>query len=529
MPNRRSLHVAVCLAVLISGISSARADVRLPAVFSDNMVLQRGEPVPVWGWADADEKITVRFGGQKKTTKADGKGRWHLALDPLEVKKKPRTLTVAGGNTLKFRNVLVGEVWICSGQSNMEWPVSSSNDSAQEIASADYPRIRLLTVKRATADQPKQDFKGEWVECSPETVGSFSAVGYFFGRKLHKELGVPVGLIDSTWGGTPAEAWTSREALEKRETLDPLLKRWRSRIESYDAEQAKAAYKKKLDAWKQAAAKARSENAKPPRKPRRPSDPADNSDRPTTLYNAMIAPLVPYAIRGVIWYQGESNASRAYQYRTIFPTMIRSWRRAWNEDELPFYFVQLANYMERKDQPSDSAWAELREAQLMTLRELPHTGMAVTIDIGEASDIHPRNKQDVGKRLARWALAKQYGKDIAHSGPIFKRAEFKDGKAVLHFEHLAGGLVAKGDALADESQRKLKGFAIAGPDKQFKWAEAKIEGDTVIVSHPKIDDPKAVRYNWADNPAGNLYTKAGLPASPFRTDDWAGVTNGKNK
>ena len=514
--------------VLVCAAALGRAAVRLPAVFSDNMVLQRGEPAPVWGWADAGEKITVRFAGQEKTTEADDEGRWRLALDPLDASREPRTLTVAGEEATKLENVLVGEVWVCSGQSNMEWPVSASNNASEEIASADYPRIRLITVKKTVADQPRQDFEGEWVECSPQTVGSFSAVGYFFGRKLHKELNVPIGLIDSTWGGTPAEAWTRRQALENQDALDPLLERWRRSIEEYDAERATARYEEELERWKQAAAKAEAEGTKPPGKPRRQNDPADSPHRPAVLYNGMIAPLVPYAIRGVIWYQGESNASRAYQYRTIFPTMIRSWRRAWGQGELPFYFVQLANFMERKEEPGDSAWAELREAQLMTLRELPNTGMAVITDIGEAHDIHPRNKQDVGKRLARWTLAKDYGKDVVHSGPLFQRAEFKDGEVVLRFDHVGGGLVAKGDALTDEEQRELRGFAIAGADKQFQWADAKIEGDTVIVSHPDIENPKAVRYNWADNPAGNLYNEAGLPASPFRTDDWEGVTEGRN-
>jgi sialate O-acetylesterase len=425
----------------------------------------------------------------------------------------PLEMTVAGKNTLKLTNILVGEVWVCSGQSNMEWSLNRINNGDKEIAEAKYPKIRLFMVAKATAAAPQADCKGQWVECSPQTVPPFSAVGYLFGRQLHQDLGVPVGLIGSNWGGTPAESWTSREMLEADPDLKVIYDRWKQNAENYSKalEAWEKSKEKSLADWKAAADKAKAEGKQAPRQPAPPNDPAKSPHCPTSLYNGMIAPLIPLGIRGAIWYQGESNAGRPVEYRKLFPAMITDWRKHWGEGDFTFLFVQLANFMARKNEPTASNWAALREAQTMTLA-LPKTGMAVIIDIGEANNIHPKNKQDVGKRLALAAEAGTYGKDVVYSGPMYESMKVEGDKVHLKFKHIGGGLVAKGD--------KLTGFAVAGEDKKFVWADAKIEGDTVVVSAKDMVKPLAVRYAWADNPECNLYNKADLPAVPFRTDDW---------
>jgi len=443
---------------------------------------------------------------------ADKDGKWSFKINPPTA-GGPYEMTLTGKNTINIKNILVGEVWVCSGQSNMQMTVQSSANSAQEIADAGYPKIRLFYVTRKVAETPQSDCEGSWVECSPETVPGFSAVAYFFGRELHKQLNVPVGLIHTSWGGTPAEAWTRREALEANPDCAPILKRYDDAVAKYP--EALKEYEQKLAEWKQAAEKAKVDGKRPPRRPRPPFGPG-SSHSPAGLYNAMIAPLIPYGIQGAIWYQGESNASRAYQYRTLFPDMIKNWRNDWGRGKFPFLFVQLANFKQTKPEPDESAWAELREAQSMTL-ELPKTGMAVIIDIGDADNIHPKNKQDVGKRLALWALADTYDLKLVYSGPIYKSMKVDGGSIILSFDHVGGGLVAKDD-------EQLKGFSIAGADKKFVWADAKIDGNTVVVSSDKVSEPAAVRYAWADNPVCNFYNKEDLPASPFRTDKWPGVT-----
>ena len=520
MRYRYFVRISICLVVMGWAIAVAAA-VRLPAVIGDNMVLQRGQPVPIWGWAEKGEEVTVRIAGQTLSIKAGDNGRWRVVLDELEL-GQPLEMTVQGstGGAITLKNILVGDVWLCSGQSNMEWRVSGSNNATEEIAASDHPQIRLLSVPPKGTQEPQQDFKSQWVQCNPKTVGSFSAVAYFFGRKLRQNLNVPIGLIHCSWGASSCEAWIKRPVLEADPRYKPMLRSWDERMRNSDpreaekAEQQYAAWQKRIDTAKAAGKTA----------PKRPDNFGnmiklmfDVRRRPANCYNGMLLPLVPYAIRGVIWYQGETNAGRAYQYRQLFPLMIRQWRDDWCQGDFPFYFVQLSNFMAVKGQPSDSAWAELREAQAMTLR-VPNTGMAVTIDIGAAKDIHPKNKQDVGGRLARWALAKTYGKDIVYSGPLYKSMEKKGGRIVIHFDHPGTGLVAK-----DGGQ--LKGFAIAGADQKFVWAEARIVGDTVVVSNPDVPDPVAVRYAWADNPVCNLYNREGLPASPFRTDTWKGVTS----
>jgi len=641
---------------------SANAAVRLPSIISDNMVLQQGLKVRIWGSANAGEHVAVTFDKKTSNATADVQGRWQVLLGPLKA-GGPFELTVKGDNVLTVKNVLVGEVWLCSGQSNMEWPLVNTTDGAETVAHANNSEIRLFTVEKHTAASPLADVEGRWVVTTPEEAAHFSAVGYFFGRELYQHLKVPIGLIYSSWGGTPAEAWTSNEALRSSAELKPILDRYESSLNALP--QTKAAYAQALAQWEEKNLYLDAENkgealgyADPstptagwkqmelpqqietagllidgaiwfrkvvelpaswsgkdlvlnlppiddydvtyfngakigstgretpnsymvPRKyivpgslvhagpnviavrvfdsageggfsrggsfsvglagavepislrgtwdykvelalePKHPdwgtrpeAVGATNQNNPSVLYNAMIAPLVPFSIRGVIWYQGESNAGRAYQYRTLFPIMIQNWRSAWGR-EFPFYFVQLANWRARKAQPDESDWAELREAQAMTLRE-PQTGMAVTIDIGDENELHPRNKLDVGRRLAAWALAGTYGQKIIPSGPLLNRYTIEGDKIRIYFKYNTGLKTSDGGP--------VKGFAMAGEDHRFVWADARIDGDTVIVSSPTISKPVAVRYGWADNPIVNLYNAAGFPASPFRTDDWPGIT-----
>lgn len=481
--------ILTSLSLLLNlALSSARADVRLPAIFSDHAVLQRDMPVSVWGWADAGEEVTVEIAGQTKNATADQDGNWRVTLDPLPT-GEPLKMVVEGNNRLQRNDLLVGEVWLCSGQSNMEWPVSLTSNADLEIPAARHPRIRLVRVKGPGSQTPVKDFDGAWQVCSPETVAGFSAVGYFFGRELQRQLDVPVGLIDNSWGGSACEAWIRRDRLEGNPLYEALLARWKA---------MEAELEKKTDPKERA--------------------PLTGNQRPANLYHARLKPILGYTIRGAIWYQGESNAGRAYQYRDMFPLMITSWREDWNQGDFPFYWAQLADFMPEKPQPGDSAWAELREAQTMTQDRLPNTGQAVIIDLGEASDIHPRNKLDVGRRLARWALARDYGRDIAHRSPRYESMSTDGQTIIVKFKDV-------GEGLRTIDAAEVQGFAIAGKDRKWVWAEAKITApDQVVVSSEKVTEPVAVRYAWADNPVCNLYGKNGLPVTPFRTDDWPGVT-----
>jgi sialate O-acetylesterase len=652
------------LLIVLSVNIVAQADVRLPAIISDNMVLQQQTKVRIWGNANPGEQVVVTFQQKSSRTVADKQGHWETWLDTGKA-GGPFELTVKGANLLTIKNVLIGEVWLCSGQSNMEWPLINTFGGTETVAQAQYPEIRLFTVEKQTSATPLTDVVGHWVVTTPDEAAHFSAVGYFFGRELYQQLKVPVGLIHSSWGGTPAEAWTSHEGMLSSTELKPILDRYESSLNSLP--QAKEAYARTLAEWEEKnlyidsgnkgealgyadpafaatdwskmdlpqqietagllidgaiwfrkvlelpeswAGKELVVNLPPiddqdvtyfngtkigsigretpnsysvPRKyvvpgslvrsgrnviavrvfdsageggfsrggamsigpaggaeseamslrgvwdykvelalePKHPdwgtrpeAVGVGNQNSPSVLYNAMIAPLVPFAIRGVVWYQGESNAGRAYQYRTLFPIMIRDWRKAWR-NVFPFYFVQLANWHAHKAEPDESDWAELREAQMMTLRE-PQTGMAVIIDVGDAIDLHPRNKLDVGRRLAQWALADTYGQKIIPSGPLFDRYKVEGDRVRVHFKYGAGLKTSDGGP--------VNGFAIAGEDRRFVWADAHIEGDQVVISSPKVLKPVAVRYGWADNPIANLYNRAGLPASPFRTDDWPGVT-----
>ncbi|MCG6187792.1 sialate O-acetylesterase [Maribellus maritimus] len=647
------LHITFTSLLLVFLSHIVKADVKLPRIFSSNMVLQQGIEIPVWGWADKGEQIMVIFNKKTIRTKANTEGKWKVNL-PVQEYGGPHTLTVKGKNTIVFDNVLIGDVWVCSGQSNMEWSVDRSKNAEEEIALANYPKIRLFTVPKTVAQFPKDDISsGEWVECSPETIGGFSAVGYFFGKKLQTELEVPIGLLHTSWGGTVAETWTSAETIsDDPDFKEMLVKLQQMNLENYKEQKLEEV--KKILGGEFPTEDKGMENGKPvwsaldfndsnwktiktptyweaqgymdidgigwyrkeiqlteeqsqsnltlhlgkvddsditflngieigktenkyneeriytvDKKYIQPGknmivvrvddtggnggiwgDPKDQfiaignekmdisgdwkfkiskasvsavnigpNSYPTLLFNGMINPLLPYAIKGAIWYQGESNASRAKQYQRIFPDLIEDWRAQWNQGDFPFLFVSLANYMKPVETPAASEWAELREAQTKTL-SLPNTGMAVTIDIGEANDIHPKNKQDVGKRLALNALKVAYGKEIVFSGPMFESVEFSKGKATIVFSETGSGLKVK------DKYGYLKGFEIAGSDKKFHWAKAELAtNNSVVVSAEEVENPVAVRYGWANNPDDlNLYNKEGLPANPFRTDDWPGIT-----
>jgi sialate O-acetylesterase len=501
----------VILAVLTCVVTAA-ADVKLPAIISDNMVLQQGRQVAIWGTADAGEQVTVSLGEQRETATADANGQWKVELGPLK-NGGPMEMTVAGKNTITIHNVLVGEVWVCSGQSNMEMAVwnhgvfGGVNNAEQEVAAANYPMMRLFIVKKAVAGKPQTDVQGQWVVASPATVGSFSAVGYFFGRDLLRTMKFPVGLIDSSWGGTEAEAWMNDATFQSDPELKVVADSWQQRIADFP--HALEQYEQKLGEWEKAAEEAEAGGKVALTMPDGPKDPRSHPWRASGLWNAMIAPLTPYAIAGTIWYQGESNADFAYQYRKVFATMIQQWRSSWGEGDFPFLFVQLASWSPGAKNPD--AWATLRESQEKTLA-LPKTGMAVAIDIGDSFDIHPKNKQEVGRRLALAAEGTAYGRKIEYMGPSYKSSRADNGTLRVRFTHVAGGLMVHGP--------KLTGFVIAGEDQQFFPAEAKLEGDEVVLSSPHVAKPVAARYAWENDPKCSLYNKVGLPAPPFRTDDW---------
>jgi sialate O-acetylesterase len=644
----KPLLLQVSTAFVLSVSLCSAEEPFLSPVFTDHMVLQRDQKDAVWGWAKPGEKVSVTLAGQSAEAVAGADGKWQVLLPALPA-GGPHTMTVSGPQTVTLQDILIGDVWICSGQSNMEWKVADSNDAAAEIAAANQPRIRSITLPHVTAAQPQSTFSSSgWEVCSPQTAGGFTAVGYYFGRKLHEDLKVPVGLIHTSWGGTIAEAWVSQAGLEPvgdfnaamaaleqqakptwptaqdqwftkndegtqdswwmkvnedewtpveqplQWTGSPVaelanfdgvawFRRWIDLPAAMDGKEAElhlGAIDDEDTVWLNGKQIGSTEGFMKHRVYKVPagnlkgtnwiavrvldgsggggmtgpassmklvvpgvgevplaggwrykigadlskSEPfpkrfGDNPNLPTVLYNAMVSPLLPYGIKGAIWYQGESNAGRAQQYRKVLPALISDWRKRFGQGDFPFYIVQLANFTPRRTEPGESDWAELREAQAMTGKNVPNSGIAVTIDIGDAADIHPRNKQDVGKRLALQALAKTYGKGVVAAGPEFKSAKVEGGAMRLGFDSVGGGLVAKDGA--------LKGFAIAGEDKKFVWAEAKIDGETVVVSSPQVAKPVAVRYGWENNPDATLFNKEGLPAGPFRTDDWPGVTDGK--
>lgn len=658
--------------VALSFTALASAEPKLPTIFGDNMVLQQAGKVPIWGKADPNERIDVDIAGQHRLVYAGRDGAWQVEFRNLPV-GGPYQMTVKGQTkTITFQNVLVGEVWLASGQSNMEWAWNYfSQDKRLPVGDAEFPSIRFFMVTKKASGEPVPDVQGQWVACTPESMKAFSLVSFYFARSLYQKLQQPVGIVGSYWGGTPAEAWTRMSALESMPETKPMADHYRAVAENYES--AMADYQKKLAEWNLKARfndpgnkgyakgwaeasfddslwptfknpqtwessgikdmdidggvwfrkivqipnewagrnlvlqlgpiddydvtyfngseigatgpevaeswqkprtyqvpsrlvragtatiairvwdsagggglssgpmklsvedisrgpidlagdwKYQTEASRPTlpqsfwnSQPQQPYGPG-SAVSPSNLWNGMIHPLLPFAIKGAIWYQGESNAGRAYQYRALFPGMIKDWRMAWGRGDFPFYFVQLANFMARKADPDESEWAELREAQTMTLR-LRNTGMAVAIDIGEAADIHPRDKKSVGERLARWALYRDYGqKDMVPSGPLYQSHQIVGNQVEISFEFAEMGL-------ASVSGQSLRGFSIAGEDRKFVWAQAKTVGDKVIVWSPNVPRPIAVRYAWADNPDCNLISKAGLPASPFRTDTWPGLT-----
>ena len=515
MHVRNGRHFILLMAMALWAGAPAQAAVKLHGLFSEGAVLQQKMDVPVWGTAKDGENITVEIHNQKATTTARD-GRWLVRLKPLPA-GGPYQLIVRGENTVEVPNVLVGEVWVCSGQSNMEWPLSQTHNPEPHMASSKDPQLRLYSVPRAAADQPASEVNARWEEAGPDTVPRFSAVGYFFGRDLRQALKVPVGLIKSAVGGTPAEAWADRATLESNPEFKSILDGYAQALADYP--KAMERHREALEKHKEAVAKARQEGKQPPQAPRAPYG-LESLTRPSGLYNAMIRPLQPYAIKGAIWYQGESNAGRAYQYRTLFPAMIANWRKAWGQGDFPFLFVQLAPFHKIDPEPKDSQWAELREAQLLTARKVPAAGMAVITDVGEEDDIHPRKKEPVGARLALAARGIAYGERIAHSGPVYEGMTVEKDRVALRFKQAGGGLVAQGGG-------PLKGFAVAGEDKKFVNAQAEIKGNTVVIHSPQVARPVAVRYGWANFPVVNLANKEGLLASPFRTDDFPLTTKPK--
>ena len=497
-------------------LGSARADVKPHALFSDHMVLQRGKPLKVWGKCAEGEQVTVAIQGQ--IAKAETKGtEWIATLNPL-MAGGPLTLIIKGKNTIEINDVLIGEVWIASGQSNMEWPLAASENGSDVAKKAANKRLRLFTVPKRTSPKPESDVASKWLECKPETVTNFSAVGYFFGRDLQKALDVPVGIINSSWGGTPAQAWTTREKLQSNDKLSHYVSNLEKASEQFDNNKTALfdKHKKALEMHKIAVEKAKAEKKTPPRAPAMPTDPRLSPGSASTLYNGMIHPLRHYGISGAIWYQGESNAGSAFEYRTLYPAMITSWREAFAQGNFPFHGVQLAPFMAISKSPQDSAWAELREAQFMATRAIPHVGMAVITDVGDEKDIHPRKKEPVGARLALLALKDPYAKVEVANGPTFKSMKVVGNKAVISFENVGSGLEARGDSLT--------GFTIASADRKFQNAIATIEGNTVVVELPTGQEPVAVRFGWSNFPVVNLWNKNGLPAVPFRTDSFKGIT-----
>ncbi len=501
MISKKYLAALVATSLAWSSVCVTRADVKLHGLFTDNMVLQQGARLKIWGWADAGEEVTISLAGATAKARPAASGKWMATL-PAQKAGGPLTIIVKGKNTLALTNVLVGEVWIASGQSNMEWPLRSAFEAEKAIAASANPMLRLYTVPKLKADQPVDNVNAVWQECGPQTSPGFSAVGYYFGRDLQKALQVPVGIIHTSWGGSPAEVWMNEKVLAanpdyKRDILDPYpvqLKKVQAAIAQWEKERAEA-----------------QKNGQPFNK-RRPAA----GWKPTELYNGMIAPLIPFPIKGAIWYQGESNAGRAYRYRTLFADMIKNWRKDWGQGNFTFLLVQLAPFMAIKDQPGDSTWAELREAQLLSTQILPKVGMAVITDVGDEKDIHPKKKEPVGARLALAARGIAYREKIEYSGPVYKGMKVKDSKAILSFEHVGSGLEAR--------DGELKGFAVCGEDKKFVWAKAEIQGDKVVVSSPEVPKPVAVRFGWADCPVVNFWNKDGLPATPFRTDNFPMIT-----
>jgi len=512
--------LTLCFLIPLNGF----AEIALPHFFSDHMVLQRDRDAAIWGKADPGAEVTVSFKGASAKATADEKGNWRVKIETGKADANPAEVTiVSDGETVTIKDVLVGEVWFASGQSNMVFTMNRVPAYADLIAESNHPQLRMFNAPLVTAIEPQDDIEGIWTAASPETVPDFSAVAFFFARKLHLDLGMPVGVIKSAWGGKPVETFTSREALMTLPGTKKLVEATLQADAVYDEDKAFAAYETRLDQWEAAVAerkkKPAAERGRLAKKPTPPKRPLDTEGKPGVLFDSMINPFVGYTMQGAIWYQGEGNAKLgAVPYDQTLPLLINDWRDRW-DDEFSFYYVQLANFKDPSTEPGNNdPWPLLQDRMRLVLDTTPKTGMAITNDVGEAKDIHPKNKMDVGERLALWALAKDYGADITYSGPLFKSSEVKDGSIRVTFDQAGEGLKVRADG-------DLKRFEIAGEDKGWHWADAKVDGkDSVVVSSEKVKSPMAVRYAWAANPEGaNLINSEGLPASVFRTDDWDDV------
>ncbi len=548
--RKRSLVLHASSLMLLALAPLARAEVTLNPLFSDHMVLQRGRAVPVWGVASPGEKVVVQFAGQTVEGVAGADGRWTVELAPLAASSESRVLTVKGANTATVSDVVVGDVWLASGQSNMDSPMSSGS-AAEALPSADDPLLRFFSVTKSVSAEPLPGVQGQWEPSTPEAAKKFSAVAYFFAREIRKTQNVPVGIIRSSWGGTPIKTWMSLESLKKAPPVAKTLGEWESALAKYtatkDQPEIMATYYKEMKDWETnvepgfkaakkahpaavAAAKAAGQPAPPSPQPERPEPEMPNpiamppaSKRPsvpTITYNAMIAPVAPFALKGVIWYQGEADVSRHAEYRDLFPRLIEGWRAAFAQPELPFVFVQLPPNGTDSEPVATQGLPFLRDAQASVLK-MPATAMTVTIDIGDAADVHPDNKVHVGGRLALTAREKIYGEKVVASGPVYQSHEIKDGAVSIKFDHTGGGLVVgaapwRAKNAPQVPTDRLVGFYVMGADKKWVEAEARIEGDTVIVSSPSVAAPVAVAYGWKASPAVNLYNKEGLPAAPFK-------------
>jgi sialate O-acetylesterase len=514
--KRHLIHLFTFVALTVM----SQAELKLPAIIGDHMVLQQKQADPIWGWDTPGTKVTVAFAGQTKTADSDESGKWTVKLDPMPANATPQVMTITGSTARTLQNILIGEVWMCSGQSNMQFALNGDWNGDIETLGSDIPGLRLISVPQVGTQELQNDFKGQWAACTPQTSSGFSAVGFFFGRYLHRILGVPVGLINNSWGGSAAEAWVRRSSLEKDERFKPLMESTVQQESLLMSDQAKANHEAAIVKWKEAVETAKAENKPQPKAPAAPDGWLKGNARPGNIFNGVLHPTLGYGIKGVIWYQGESNSSRAWEYARLFPYMIEQWRAEWKQGDFSFYWVQLADFMAEKPEPGDSAWAELRESQTKT-QALPNTGQAVIIDLGEGKDIHPKNKHDVAARLVRLALAKDYGVNVPFHSPEFKSVSINGDKATITLDTF-------GSELRPFDTADAVGFAVCGEDKIWHNARGKITGkDTIEVASEQVAKPIAVRYAWADNPVCNLFSKDGLPVTPFRTDDFGMVTQPK--
>ncbi len=516
------------LALSLALTPPIRADLKLPAIIGDHMVLQQNQADPIWGWDTPGTKIAVTFAHKKYSTTAGADGKWLVKLAPQPGNATPQTLTVAGSSKRKVQDVLIGEVWMCSGQSNMEFPLCSRPNGGfggdwngdLEAAASKLPNLRLIRVPNVGTQELQNDFNGAWQASTPETAARFSAVGFLFGRYLHEILNVPVGLIDNSWGGSAAEAWVRRTSLEGDPRFQHLMDSTVEHEAKAQSESGKLEYNQAMAKWKAAVEEAKADHKTPPRAPTSPEQWLAGNQRPGNIFAGVVNPTLGYGIKGVIWYQGESNSGRAWEYRDLFPFLIEQWRKEWNQGDFPFYWVQLTAYTPQSPTPGESSWAELREAQTKTM-QLTNTGQAVIIDLGEGKDIHPKNKHDVAARLVRWALVKDYGMKMPYRSPAFQKVTFNGNKAMVTLDCFGSKLRPFG---VDEA----RGFALCGQDKVWHWATGSIVGtNEVEVSSPDVATPVAVRYAWANNPICNLFSNDGLPVTPFRTDDFEMMTKPK--